>query len=178
MGMDYLYSIPVPRGEIRDRIDQELTNAMVDVVGSALIGNTYYGAVRNSKGTVFGVVVLVRNSQRDGFGIKIVDESMGPVDTKCPLKILNLLTEPQNEWASRWRDRCRAFHATKRGKPTLKNGDVIQFDSPVSFGVYGTYQTFKVQKIGRKVRFFTVGGTGYMECRISNYMGRSWQKVG
>lgn len=103
------------------------------VLKSAMIGSTYYAAVKKTdKGTgeskVFAGVCLtaVDNSDWYNFSYKDMDESVGPFESKCPNSILDLLTETEYEYANEWRERCRTYNAKpKLGK--LPIGTVIEF---------------------------------------------------
>jgi hypothetical protein len=67
-----------------------------------------YAAVRSDDGNeVWGLVLVIK---RDGrrLHIKPISEDMGPYDDRCPARILDLLTEPSNDWARQWRSRCGA----------------------------------------------------------------------
>jgi hypothetical protein len=61
-----------------------------------------------------------------------MDEGWGPSDTRCPERILDMLSpvsdlyEPGDssfEWATEWRQRCRDYHARVR---SVKRGTVIK----------------------------------------------------
>lgn len=105
------------------------------------------------------------------FGYKTLDEFCGPVDSKCPAKLLAMLSpfKPEAlvkpprredtgweapapaEWASAWRDRCRANLAIRSA---LVVGGRYVPPYPVTFtdGVTTSLLTL-VEKAGRKLRF-------------------------
>lgn len=93
------------------------------VVKSAMIGSTYYAAVKDLKryvgedsnghdivipiddGKVRGYVFLT--SVKDGmFYYKDISEDMGPGYYDCPESILKLLSETHSEYALNWRKHC------------------------------------------------------------------------
>lgn len=87
--------------------------------------------VRKNDGTrrVFAMVILTEvHRDRDyGFCWKEISEDMGPFACDCPVRILNLLTEPTNEAAAKWRHKCReAATATKVGA-MFRSEDGIRF---------------------------------------------------
>ena len=45
-------------------------------------------------------------SKYHNFGYKDMDETMGPVESNCPMRLLKLLTPTDNKWANEWRERC------------------------------------------------------------------------
>lgn len=55
----------------------------------------------------FGAVIL---TERDGsqWGYKDMDETMGPVESRAPVQILEMLSPTTNHHALEWRERCRA----------------------------------------------------------------------
>ena len=62
-----------------------------EVLKSAMVGSTYYAAVRNQKGEVWAAVFLTCGRTKwDGtaWGYKDMDETMGPNEDKCPASIL------------------------------------------------------------------------------------------
>ena len=84
------------------------------VLKSAMVGSTYYAAVRSErKGQepqVWAAVFLTcGRTKHDGteWGYKDMDETMGPYEDKCPASILALLTPTDSEYAKAWRERCR-----------------------------------------------------------------------
>lgn len=99
---------------------------------SAMVGSTYYAAVRTSRtgesDKVWAAVFLTSGrSKWDGsiWGYKDMDESCGPCESKCPVSILDLLTPTDCQWANEWRQRCRDYAAT--AKERRKLGDKAVF---------------------------------------------------
>ncbi len=68
----------------------------------------------------FGAVIL---TERDGvqWGYKDMDETMGPVESRAPVQILEMLSLTTHPYANDWRNRCRAFG--NRGPDELWFGD-------------------------------------------------------
>lgn len=132
--------------------------ATYKVLDSALVNlKTWYAAIeRIDKVTgerrVWAAVIMVdfvppkrRDSMMgNDFGYKDMDESMGPYQSDCPERILDLLTETDSEYANEWRARCRANIAARKSIPKLTEGVVMKFNEPVGFGDYGKDDYFKV----------------------------------
>lgn len=77
------------------------------VLAKSVKGNTVYSAVKHPTGHVFGMVTLLRKD-RDGYlMVKDMDETMGPCEDECPMKIINMLSATEYEYALDWRERCR-----------------------------------------------------------------------
>jgi hypothetical protein len=53
-------------------------------------------------------------------GTKEIDETMGPCESECPQRILDLLTPTNSQWANEWRQRCWRYHAARRAKHKRK----------------------------------------------------------
>lgn len=114
---------------------QEIESQFSDgysVIKSAMVGAVYYGAIRHGN-DVFGLVVLTSTNTRDyyNFSYKMMDETEGPYYNRCPKSILDLLPPTDNEYANKWRQRCR----DNIGKPTnvqrlnaLPVGTEIEFE--------------------------------------------------
>lgn len=98
------------------------------------------------------------------FGYKDMDESMGPVYYNCPARILDLLTEPVNETAREWRQRCRERLKRKERARQLRPGVVVRFRAPLHFTDGRVADTFKVVEVvrrGRRRLLFESGGWLY-----------------
>lgn len=115
------------------------------VLDSAIVGaNEYYAAVEyidpQGNREVWAAVFLLKfcPKARDGytFGYKDLTENCGPYAWRCPIRILELLTETQNEYARAWREKCRAYHAARKSKPALRDGITIQIENaPIHCGI-------------------------------------------
>ena len=78
----------------------------------------YIGGERDSQR--FVCLFLIGADHSGWWGYKPVAEDEGPREVDCPLKyITELVPEPANEWSREWRERVRAFHASKRLQRSL-----------------------------------------------------------
>ena len=94
------------------------------VLKSTMKGSVYYAAIQNiacfdgfdddgkeiytpiENGKVWCAICLTK--VKDGeFYCKDMDETMGPLYYDCPKSILNLLSETDNKYALKWRQKCR-----------------------------------------------------------------------
>lgn len=101
-------------------------NKSVEVLKSAMVGTTWYGALRVDNGEsveVTAEVVLTAMDSKEycNFGYKEMCETCGPHEAKCPVGILKLLTPIDSEWANQWRERCWKYHESKKSPDALKN---------------------------------------------------------
>lgn len=83
-------------------------------IKSAMRGNTYYSAMRTaySDGSIeiWALIIITSVNNSRGykeFMYKEMSEDMIPGYYDCPVSILNLLTETDNENANIWRENCR-----------------------------------------------------------------------
>lgn len=109
----------------------------LEVLKSAMVGSTYYAAVRVREPKVdevkvIGAVCITSTNARRylNFGYKDMSENMGPYKYDCPKAILDLLTPTDNEYAIEWREKCRQKLAERKTKPSLSSlpvGTEIEF---------------------------------------------------
>ena len=126
---------------------------------SSMVGSTYYAAVKpllrrtrdghdtyepipEEEQNVFGAVFLTAIDMHDffNFAYKDMNETYGPAQTDCPIGILDLLADTNNESAIAWRKECwesakkRLAHQKARKKlHMLESGDVIEFSSIANY---------------------------------------------
>lgn len=123
------------------------------VLKSTIKNNVYYAAVEvinseNNNREVFAAVCLL--SQRADYpgmwyGYKDMCDTCGPVVADCPISILNLLTETDNETANAWRKRCRD-NAQKPNLSKLPTGTKIRFVCPWDCTTHKKGQTVELTK--------------------------------
>ena len=133
------------------------------VVKSALVGTTYYAAVKPLKKyvgkdenghciyedlpekeqRVFGAIFLTSTDMKSyyNFSYKDMDESCGPCHNDCPKGILDLLSPTENEYANEWRKACYKSYEEKKKYKTislsrLPVGSVINVTMPVDTMLY------------------------------------------
>lgn len=96
---------------------------------SAMVGATWYAAIKHPAGHVFGCVFLTQ--VHDGeFYYKDMSEDMGPNESRCPVSILDLLDDTESEYAQKWRERCREYARRRREHKTLSTlpiGAIIRY---------------------------------------------------
>lgn len=167
-----------PKGvSIQDYMQKEIGDSNVILASSLKNLRTWYAAVRDSQGSVYGMVCLVDFTKRnDGtnFTYKPIDESMGPYERDCPVHILDFLTPTESANANEWRENCRKNLIAKKKTQILRDGDVVKFSCPMKFSNGATLDTFTVFKVGRRVRF---RHHVYGLCAISKYHNREFVVV-
>ncbi len=91
--------------------DETHDNEVIDI---SVKGNTSYIALKiknKNEDCVVGAVVYTSDRRASfEFCYKLVDESMGPFDYDCPIRIINKLTPTDSEWANEWRRKCIERH--------------------------------------------------------------------
>ena len=126
-----------------------------EVLKSAMKGSVYYAAVKSTvkadgTSSVFAVVCLTSTNKRSwyNFGYKDMDETVNPFYYDCPKSILELLTEPYNDYAREWREICWAnINKPKNTLASVKIGDVIEFNNG--------FETIRVRKMAPAYQFKT-----------------------
>lgn len=114
-----------------------------EVLKSAMVGSTYYAAVKRTKfstetdpeeSIVFAAICLTSTNMKDyyNFAYKDMDETCGPCECKCPKSILDLLSPTDNEYAKEWRKACYEYHESNKAKDDISNlrvGSKVKFVS-------------------------------------------------
>jgi|ERR1700722_2080038 len=132
------------------------------VIDTTRYGHVIYAAVRSNDGQeVFGLVLLAEC--RDGvLYTKPISEDMGPAEDCCPARILDQLTEPSNQHARRWRQRCRA----RLAMPRPCQGQKVVFTRPLQFANGDAQSTLIFQ-----------GGSRFCSADGRLYRIRSWREL-
>ena len=115
MGWLYMRSLEghaTPKAYLDAQFTYDRDTGRSRVLASSLVGRrTYYAAVEwiptaSGEREVWGLICLVRYNPRDReglvFGYKDMSESMGPCESECPGRILDLLTATENTYALAW----------------------------------------------------------------------------
>ena len=151
------------------------------ILASSAQLTTYYAAAERymeaGSQEIFAIVCLTRFNRRDKegliFGYKDMTEHMGPYESACPRRILDLLTPTTHEHALDWRARCHArLLLTERRKPN--NGGILMLDSEMRFSDGVHERRFVVERSGAKIILRRSDG---VRCRISRLMERKWTLV-
>lgn len=173
MGWTYTYR---PRGMTDRAWFADRLGAGFEILDCATVRGTWYAAVRSLRmpDEVWGAVFLTRRvpKARDGynFGWKDMDETMGPCESRCPARILALLTplEPgKYPYAEEWRKRC---HETARRQAALpKIGQTIRLLDTVTFGGVPESILTKVALPRRRDIYQTPTGRYVRFSNLANY---------
>jgi hypothetical protein len=139
----------------------------LQTLAGAHAGRAVYLAVRSTaKATghsyVFAAVILISNTEKDGFGYKDQDESMGPNECACPQRIMRLLSPiadlPHAGYAAQWRAQVAAWHADQRTcrqrRRTLHIGSTVTLPAEVRFSSGVTARSFRVAHFRRRTPIF------------------------
>lgn len=84
----------------------------VELLDKAVYGNEVYALYHSLATGNKTIVVLLLKKDKDGWGYKDMDESMGPYYHNCPVRLLNA-SNCMSETAIKWRDTCRQKAAEK-----------------------------------------------------------------
>jgi len=95
----------------------------------------YFALDITTNGKTETIAMVVESQRNNGeYWYKFVEETDGPISTKCPLQILNLLSPTTDSTALEWRARCKE----NLTKLVLNQGDVVTFKEPLRFNLGGT----------------------------------------
>jgi hypothetical protein len=127
----------------------------MEVIDCVRVGGVVYLAGRklpelcsaDDDATAVFALVFPCETRGGHFWWKEQDETFGPYDTRCPDRILDRLTETDNENAKDWRAQCRASNAQElaardRAK-AVAPGTIIRLAEPIEFTSGAIYDTFK-----------------------------------
>lgn len=163
-----------PKGEIDRKAECDALcvgkSKAFKVLKSAMVGTIYYAAVKQykkyvngvyisipeDKQIVFGMVILTSVNNKDiyNFGYKEIEESMGPVESKCPKSIIQLLSPTTSEYAQRWRQRCLDNAKTaQEGGSTITKLNKLPVYTIIQFEIDG--KTVMLQKKPPSYQFKT-----------------------
>lgn len=173
-------------GDIYSWDDRSKVVGKNTVLKSAMVGSTYYGAVRVQRfdkniDKVVAVIILTSVDMNDyyNFAYKDMDESMLPYQRDCPRSILKLLTPTENENSLKWRELCYAEIEKKKNPNALKNlpvGSEIKVVMPFNTRLYQKGEEItlaKRQKWGSKR---TLWCTTNNTVRFTNQLMKSLEK--
>ena len=169
-----------PAARITRLFTHEGASQRLSVLAAATVRGTVYAAVRvedrtTGRAHVLCAVVLVRNSLREGFGYKEMDETMGPAACDPPAHILALLSPvediPNPRFAAAWRARvaeraaARAREASARRR--LAVGDVLRPPAPVRLTGGHEAVAFRVAAVrARGNPVFETADAAGLRCRL------------
>ena len=161
--------------DVRAELNRQLTwtneTGARRVLDSAIVNRTeYYAAVEHvtpeGKRIVWAAVFMLKFVPRatDGytFGYKDMDETCGPYAWRCPVRILDLLTETDHEYTNSWRAKCREYHARRAALPKLAEGMRLRVLNESVPSIDGNpVREVTVLRAGRKPLFKMEGFGGY-----------------
>lgn len=152
-----------PKTYLDDQFSYQAETKSSKVLASRIVGNkVYYAAceqINKASGEkeVFAIVCLIKYNPRaaDGyaFGYKDMTEHWGCYEAECPELILDMLTPTTNPTALEWRNRCRSFHAKRRGRRKPSDGDMLVLRDALKFSDGHEGRRFRVVKMGRTLRY-------------------------
>jgi len=155
--------------------------AKTEFVGTAMVGATFYAAVRElATGKVFALVCLTQRQRGYfNFGYKSMDENMGPNEAEMPPKLLDMLTPTDHEYATEWRYQCRLNAEKKALAAAAPYGTHIRLSRPVKFSgkLFVTDFLIHNAKAGRMVALAPLGRK--FQCGLgADWATRyNWKKV-
>jgi hypothetical protein len=171
---------PRPRRDHSRLLDCETDAYAQKVIDHAVVGTTVYllvartpkaawepntSYVNDADGSFRWIAVFLTRKARDAydFGYKDLEESMGPVEARCPRRLIaaaSPLRHPdpgvEGNYAARWRQKCldQATAKTKR-KAELVHGATIRLSRVLDFTDGHSGDRFVVEIVARRGRNHT-----------------------
>lgn len=78
-------------------------------------GRRLWVAWENPSGVKFLALYLI-SSDNGRWGYKSISEDMGPTYYDCPLRLIEKMPPPTNEYSREWREKVQKHHTTVRAK--------------------------------------------------------------
>ncbi|EKP0310081.1 DUF6927 domain-containing protein [Aeromonas sp. 23P] len=153
------------------------------VVGLKKVGKNYYCAVERTiqatkaKSVIAFVVLTDKSSDKNDiydFWYKIVSEFSLPDEIDCPLSILNMLTENEDENSLYWRKQCREKAMKMAGVVMPKANQFVVFAQPLTFSNGVSEEVFQAVPSGKSALNFRSHKHGFL-CKISKLKGRDFK---
>ena len=134
------------KAEITRLCTFETETRKTEVVKCCKVGSTWYAAARvvnldgspvddrtyvtDTDGSITFAAVFLTRYDDGRWGYKDMEESAGPVESRAPLNLLDLLSDLKDpdSYAHAWRQRCRDWAAI----PDYQEGDKIRLAAPVT----------------------------------------------
>lgn len=109
-----------PSDKTKAEFVEELLRAR-HVIDHAVVGHNLWCVITIQHDGVERRLVTLDILKRDRgcWGNKSISEDMGPYETNCPLRLLDLAGEPINKYAAEWRDNVRRAHARRANRRKL-----------------------------------------------------------
>ena len=90
--------------DIKRELTADFTSSGYEILDTAstAYGRRFWIAVKTPKGRKVVVLIMISGSHRGGehgYAYKDMDETCGPVDIDCPLRLLDVTDEPTEEYA-------------------------------------------------------------------------------
>lgn len=148
------------------------------ILDAATKESAVYIAYRTEDNKVVCIICLVKWARDPyyNFGYKDMDETMGVYESKCPKRILQMLspveditTHPESmKCAVEWRKRCWDYINTPKIK--LHAGDLVEFATELDFRSHGKAKVLRV-KSTKPLRFTHPDGWGLYRVHRSSLVG-------
>ena len=75
---------------------------------------------------------------------------MQSLNRACPLSILKLLTPTEDEYAVKWREKCRKYHAQTAAFKKLPIGTKVKWITPAGFRYFKDGEIATLEKVSPK----------------------------
>lgn len=97
--------------EVIDRTIEELASD-VKVIDQKLVGQHNWLVLEKNQQR--GIVLMLLQKYKDGWGVKLIDETAYPYYYDCPVSLLKNAGVPVGETASKWRKAVLDYHEARK----------------------------------------------------------------
>lgn len=126
------------------------------IVACSAKSNVFYCAIKeNETGDVTCYVFKysnARNSDGCNFAFKAMHECVVPYCYEPSQKVLDALSDTDNENSLKWRNKCKELKA--KSKIKLKIGDIIKFDNEITFRSGHSDSVFVLASDGKNFTYY------------------------
>ena len=98
----------------------------VELARACVVGSHHWCLIRDRETGMHWVGLDLMQGGRHGWGYRDLDETAGPCAVDCPVSYLDALHVAPQGFAAQWRERVRAYHATKKARPEYVPGLVVK----------------------------------------------------
>jgi hypothetical protein len=94
------------------------------VIDKSISGNNLWVVIadKNNPELDRHIALYLLKADKDGWGYKPIDEQMGPYESNCPLRFLDMVPQPEGPYAGEFRERVRAYHKQQQVKRKQRTG--------------------------------------------------------
>lgn len=129
-------------------------NSDCSIVACSAKGNVFYCAIKENENVSCYVIKYSNAHNSDGcnFTYKAMHESDVPYCYEPSQKVLDALSDTDNENSLKWRNKCKELKA--KSKIKFEIGDIIKFDDEITFSSGYSDSVFVLASDGKNFTYY------------------------